>query len=212
MKPIFLAMTGLMAVVVSYGQKYPDPEFSNEIYYFKKDSSVLVRLEKGTSKMDTKMKMAGYGGTETGYEIDGQKSSTRVNGGTNLSFVYFTGSSSSSSSNARMDSMMRANGANMDMMRGASEPSNSITLYKAESLKDKRKVYLMKSPGVINPFGSHKVQSSEKFTFSAKKVRDGYWELFVDKSLPKGEYIFTMSSMGMSGMDGSTLMFAFAVD
>jgi uncharacterized protein YxeA len=212
MKRIFLSIIGLSIVAAAAAQKYPEPEFSNEIYFFKKDSALLVRLEKGTSKMDTKMKMAGYGGTETGYEMDGQKSTARVNSGTNLSFVYFTGSSSSSSSNAKTDSIMRANGADMDMMRGMSEPSNSITLYKAESLKDKRKVYLMKSPGVINPFGSHKPQSSEKYTFSVKKIKDGYWELLIDKSLPKGEYIFTMANMGMTGMDGSTLMFAFAVD
>jgi hypothetical protein len=107
---------------------------------------------------------------------------------------------------------MRANGADPDMMRGMSEPSNSITLYKAEPAKDKRKVYLMKSPGVVNPFGSHKNQSSDKYIFSTRKIREGYWELLIDKTLPKGEYIFVMSNMSMSNMDGSMMLFAFAVD
>jgi hypothetical protein len=55
------------------------------------------------------------------------------------------------------------------------------------------------------------LQSSEKYTFSARKIKEGYWELVVDKPLPKGEYAFTMMGMG-TGMDGSTVIFAFGVD
>jgi len=204
-----------LSAVLLYGsavvaQKYPEPEFSNEIYYLKKDSALLMRLEKGSSKMDTKMKMAGYGGAESGYEMDGQKSTTRLNGGSNLSFVFYTGSSASSGN--KMDSMMRANGVDPDMMRSMSEPSGSITLYKADAAKEKRKVYLMKSPGMINPFGSKKAQSSDKYTFSTKKIKDGYWELVIDKTLPKGEYVFVMANTGMNNVDGSMMLFAFAVD
>jgi len=210
MKRVLFLSAFLVCMSAIMAQKYPEPEFSNEIYYLKKDSAMLTRLEKGSSKMDTKMKMAGYGGAESGYEIDGQKSTTRLSGGTNLSFVYYTGSSTSSTN--KTDSMMRANGLDADMMKGMSEPSNLITLYKADVTKDKRKVYLMKSPGMVNPFGSKKSQSSDKYTFSTRKIKDGYWELLVDKSLPKGEYIFVMSSMSMNNMDGSMMLFAFAVD
>ena len=210
MKTLFLSIALILTVTAILAQSYPEPEFSNEIYYLRKDSAKLRRLEKGLSAMDTKMKMGGYGGAESGYEMDGQKSTTRVTGGTNLSFVYYTGYAASSG--GKMDSMMRANGADPEMMHSTSEPSNSITLYKADPTKDKRKVYLMKSAGIINPFGSHKTQSSDKYTFSVRKIRPGYWELVIDKPLPKGEYIFTMMNMGMDSMGGSTLMFAFAVD
>jgi len=97
------------------------------------------------------------------------------------------------------------------MMESMSDPSNMITLYKAETAKSKRKILMQKSPGA-SPFGSKKMQSSDKYTFSVKKVREGYWELVVDKPLPKGEYAFTMMNMGMGSMDGSTLLFAFAID
>jgi hypothetical protein len=107
------------------------------------------------------------------------------------------------------DSMMRANGMDPSMMESMMDPSNMISLYKAETGKEKRKVLLQKSPGA---FGGKKSQSSDKFTFSAKKVREGYWELMVDKTLPKGEYVFTMMGMGMGSMDGSTSLFAFAID
>jgi hypothetical protein len=195
--------------LVAAGQKYPEPEFSNEIYYFDRDSSTLARLEKGNSKLDTKIKMAGFGGAESGYEIEGDKSTVRLNKGKGLSFVFFNGSSQTS--NAAKDSMMKANGIDPAMLREMTEPSSMITLYLAKSEKDKRKVFLQKSGGA-NPFASHKNQSSDKYTFSIKKIREGYWELVIDKTLPKGEYIFTMMNMGFGNMDGSTLLFAFAID
>jgi hypothetical protein len=34
----------------------------------------------------------------------------------------------------------------------------------------------------------------------------------IDKTLPGGEYAFTMMGMGMGNMDGSTTMFSFGVD
>jgi len=209
MKNIFFAASVTLISSIAFGQKYPEPEFSNEIYYLKKDSSILVRLEKGTSKMDTKMKMAGIGGSESGYEMDGERSTTRLTNGTGLSFIFSNSMAASSSSNAKRDSMMRANGVDPSMMQDMMQPSNMITLYKADADKEKRKVYLQKSGGM---FSSHKNQSSDKYTFSVKKIRDGYWELLVDKSLPKGEYIFTMMGMGMGNMDGSMSLFAFAVD
>lgn len=43
-----------------------------------------------------------------------------------------------------------------------------------------------------------------------RKIRNGYWELVVDKSLPKGEYAFTV--MSMMSMDGAVTIFAFGID
>ena len=194
-----------------YAQTYPEPEFSNEPYYLNKSGgNTLVRLEKNSSKMDTKANA--ISGSESGYSIDGSKSSVRVSSGNNISFVISSGSSGSSSaaSSAKSDSVMRANGVDPSMMSRMDDPSQKLTLYKIESAKGVRKVLLQKAPG-MNPFGSHKLQSSEKYTFSARKIKEGYWELVVDKPLPKGEYAFTMMGIG-TGMDGSTVIFAFGVD
>jgi hypothetical protein len=195
--------------------KYPEPEFSNEITYLKKDSvNILVRLEKGSSKMESKTKMGGMGGYESGYEMEGGRSTVRLNSGAGLSFIFSTSTSSVSSISLR-DSIMRANGMDPSAMKGMGgdmkDPANTISLYKVETGKDKRKILMQKSPG-MSPFGSKKSQSSDKFTFSVRKIRDGYWELVIDKTLSKGEYIFTMMNMGMGNMDGSTLLFAFAID
>lgn len=212
MKKIFVLFLSIFIAGALMAQKYPEPEFSNEISYLKKDSiNSLVRLEKGSSKMDTKTKMGGFGGSESGYEMEGEKSTVRLQTGSNLSFVFSNGASGKSSSSSMRDSMMKANGMDPSMMQSMMDPSNTISLYKAETDKDKRKVLLQKSPGA-SPFGSKKSQSSDKFTFSAKKIREGYWEFVIDKTLSKGEYIFTMMSMGMGSMDGSTLLFAFAID
>ena len=64
----------------------------------------------------------------------------------------------------------------------------------------------------LKMFGKEK-KSSIKYSFSVKKVKPGYYELVIDKTLPAGEYAFSlMNMMGGSGMDGSTTMFAFGID
>ncbi|HEY1870461.1 MAG TPA: hypothetical protein VGG71_05345 [Chitinophagaceae bacterium] len=210
-------VTILFSAYCTYAQTYPEPEFSNELYYLNKnDGNKLVRLEKNSSKMDSKANA--ISGSETSYNLEGTKSPVRVGGGSNLSFVISDGSSVSSSggsSSSKSDSVMKANGMDPSMlsgMGGVNDPSHSITLYKVDIEKGERKVLLQKAPG-MNPFGSHKLQSSDKYTFSVKKIRSGYWELVIDKPLPKGEYAFTMSGMGGSmDMTGGMLLFAFGVD
>ena len=218
-KYLFLSASAILTSLSLWAQpgntKYPEPEFSKEVYFLKKDSvTTVIRLEKNSSKMESKTKMGGLGGSENGYSIEGEKSSVRLNNRNNLSFVFSTGASAPSSSSSQ-DSMMRANGMDPSMMQSAmgsmTDPANMITLYKAESGKGKRKILMVKSPGAM-PFGSKKMQSSDKFTFSVKKIREGYWELVIDKPLTKGEYAFSMMSMGMASMDGGTTLFAFGVD
>jgi hypothetical protein len=221
MKKYFLiALTVLISDPFLFAQaeqtKYPEPEFSNEVYYLKKDSAnTTVRLEKGSSKMETKTKMGGMGGSESGYILDGEKSIVRLKTGSNLSFIISKGSGASMSSSPRTDSMMKANGINPSEMSGMmgsmNDPSNAITLYKAETEKGKRKIYMQKIGGAMS-FGNKKMQSSDKYTFSVRKIREGYWELVIDKTLPKGEYAFSMMGMGMGNMDGSTTLFAFGID
>lgn len=41
-----------------------------------------------------------------------------------------------------------------------------------------------------------KIRSSEKYTFSIKKIREGYSELGIDKNLPAGEYAFSVPQNG----------------
>ena len=204
--------------MILFGQsknKYPEPEFTNEVYYLKKDSIyTAVRLEKGSSKMDTKTKIGGMAGSENGYILDGEKSTVRLRTGNNFSFIMSKGIKEVNSSSQK-DSIMKDNGidpsAVSGMMAGMDDPSNTIALYKAEGEKGKRKILMQKYGGAI-PFANKKSKSSDKYTFSVKKIREGYWELVIDKTLPKREYAFSMMNMGMGNMDGSATLFAFSIE
>ena len=192
---------------------YPEPEYSNEVYLLKKDSNKVIRLEKGSSKMNTKTKLGGMGGMENGYAMEGTKSPVRLSSGTALTFVFSAGEAPDKKNSPQADSMMRANGLDPSMISMGSmmDPSKMITLYKAESEKNERKIYLMKT-GAAAPFAGPKNKSSDKYTLSIKKIREGYWEMIVDKTLPKGEYAFTVMGGTMSNADGSVIIFAFAID
>jgi hypothetical protein len=219
MKKILLSLFILFVTTEAIAQKYPEPEFTKEVYYLKKDSvHSVMRLEKGSSKMETKAKMGGMGGSESAYVLEEGRSAVRIGNGNRLSFVFSTGASAANaSSTAQRDSMLQANGIDPSAMQGIgdmggmNDPASTIVLYKLETGSNKRKVLLQKNPGMM-PFGSKKQQSSDKYSFSVKKIRDGYWELVIDKTLPRGEYAFTMTGMGMGNMDGSTSLYAFGVD
>jgi|GEM_PF-760517 len=205
--------------LVLWAQDDPNPEYSNEVYLLHRDSAVtLVRLEKADSKMTNKTKAAGLGGTEVSYSIDRTASPVRIRGGEHLSFVFWNGSSPNpSNADHHRDSVMKANGVDPSMMQqmdNVSNPLNSLTLYKTESGAGSRKIILQKVPGSLS-FGSKHITSSEKYTFSVRQVRRGYWEIVVDKTLPAGEYAFTINSAMLnpgSAMDNSIGVFAFGVD
>ena len=203
---IFL-LSGLMfCAYILCAQTYPNPEFTNEVYFLKKDNSYsLVKLEKSAAKQETKVNM--IKGSEYGYEIEGKTSPVRLTAGSKISFIYTT---TTTSSNSKSDSMMRANGMDPNSMAGfGNDPSSTITLYKLNLDGGSRKIYLQKSGGY---FGNHKNQTSDKYTFSLKKIRDGYWELVIDKPLPKGEYAFSMMGMDGADMGGSHTVYAFGVE
>ena len=212
----YFILCSLFVVAQNTKHIYPEPEFSNEVNYLEKDTVyTAIRLEKNSSKLEAKTKMGGIGGSENGYAIDGEKSSVRLHSGNNFSFIFSTGASSVETSSAtEKDSMMLSNGMDPAMMKGMGsmgmiDPSD-INLYKAQSGKGKRKVLTMKMPGAMS-FGA-KPKTTDKISFSFKKIREGYWEMVIDKPHSKGEYIFTMMNIGMTSMDGTSTLFAFGID
>lgn len=217
MKKYLLILSATLVAGSVYPQnnkQYPDPEFSNEVYLYRKDSATkLLRLEKESSKIETKTKLGGFGGAESGYILDGEKSAVRLSSGTNLSFVYSTGSKDAKPS-GESDSMLRANGIDPSLMKSYGDmmdPANMITLYKTDVEKGQRKILMVKSGGAM-PFASKKIKASAKYAFSVKKIREGYWELIIDKSLSKGEYAFTVMGVGVNSTDGGAVLFAFAIE
>ena len=208
MKKIISFLAAMLFASLLFAQTYPDPEFSNEVYYLKKDSAyILVRLEKGLAKQQTKVNM--ITGSEYSYTIEGKASSVRLNNGKNISFIFST---SAVSSNPFSDSVMKANGMDPNSISGFSDPSKMITLYKLDIGKNERKISMAKGGGVYW-FSKKGDQGSNKYSFSLKKIRNGYWELVVDKPLPKGEYAFSvMGVMGSEDITESQTVFTFGID
>ena len=210
MRNILLSAGLLFITRITCAQNnYPDPEFLNEVYSYRKDSAIkLVRLEKTTSQLDTKPKMGGFGGAETSYVFEGTSSPVQLSS-LHTSFVIYNGGNKST---FNMDSMMRANGLDPSKTpqipgMGGGDPSSSLTLYKVAVEQSNRKIIYMKTPGA---FGGKKSKASEKTGFSVRKIKEGYWEIVLDKTLQKGEYAFTAA--GVASMDGGVSIFAFRVD
>jgi len=192
-------------------QDYPVPEYSNEILLVKNDSAIsLLRLEKAYSNQEMKMKMMGMGGMDQGYSTDGEKSTVRLTSGSNMIFIFYTGEPAAASTSAEADSAMKANGMDMSAIRSMSsmmDPTQMISLYNMKAGKGKRKI-LTQSMGLMGKSKS----TATKYSLSIKKVKENYYEMKVDKSLPKGEYAFVMMDMSGPGMGQSYTLFAFGID
>jgi hypothetical protein len=181
--------------------KYPEPEFSNEVYFLRilEDSShELVRLEIASAQTDNKIKLGGLGGVEISYVIEGEASSARLVSETNLSFVFSKSGIDSVTKDNVVATVLHVIGV------GAGDPARFINLYKTILENGKRKIIVQKRTGL---FGKKKA-ASEKYGLSVKKIREGYWELTTENILPKGEYVFALTG----NPDGAVSLFAFGVD
>jgi hypothetical protein len=213
MKKLLLSWWFFVPAFSLTAQDYPNPEFSNEVYAFRRDSSRLTRLEKEYSEIINKGKMVGMGGSQTYYEIEKTASPRRFPEGAPYSFVFSTNGAGGSpfSRNSTSDSMLRANGmdpekiANMGM-----DPAQMVNLYRLEPEKGVRRLIIASNGGVFNP--GKKTKQVEKIPMSYKKVREGYFEMIPDKPLPKGEYAFVIHSTGMDAARGAASLYCFGVD
>jgi hypothetical protein len=211
---VVLFNTGSLLLYAQGKSTYPNPEFNNEISFLNKENMTLVRLEKETSKLKSKTKMGGMGGGESGYTLDLTRSPVRLPGGNNFSFVFYTANSLHPPSPAT-DSMMKAHGMDASMtsqitsgMEMMNDPSKKISLYDMNVENGMRKITIQAYQG-MKLLGKSKKEST-KYTLSIKKINEGYYEMIVDKPLPKGEYAFTLMDYGST--DGSYLLFAFGID
>jgi hypothetical protein len=166
----------------------------------------LVRLEKENAKLESNSKL---GGIDNGYALEGKSSPIRFSSGKQISFVISTGAKGANSPQA--DSAMRASGYDPntmgDPMAMMNDPARTTNLYGANLEKNKRVITTQAFSGM--KLGKAKKEST-KYTLSIKKIREGYYELVVDKLLPRGEYAFVVTNYG--SMDNSAMLFAFGVD
>jgi len=191
-------------------QQYPVPEYENEIYYLNRDNNTLVRLEKGNSGLKTKLKLGGFAGSENSFVMENEKSPVQINEGKSLSFIYFTSESQAEGKEAS-NTASKANKTEQSVFSGWEsmyDPSKTTSLYNAFPDQGTRKVVIQSGSG-MRLIG--RAQESKKYTFSVHKIRPGYLELVIDKSLPKGEYVFVVMDGLEINMDGSASLFAFEI-
>jgi hypothetical protein len=213
MKTAILSFSILFGSLAATAQDYPNPDFNNEVCAYRKDSNRVSRLEKQTADMSNKTGFGGFSSSSTEYDIDGAHASIRLSDIGRYSFVFWNGSTGGATvAGNRGDSMMRASGIDPNMITQASGMNgpSQFTLYKMEVSGGKRIVVLAKSGGFS--FGKKSTSGSDKYSTSMRKIREGYFEMVVDKRLPKGEYAFVVPATGFGGAGGGAILFCFGVD
>ena len=210
MKKMIVSYVTLFYCCICFSQTskkvYPESEFLREVYALNTEVNALTRLQKETSHLDMKAKMGGLGGSEYGYTIGGESSKVRFSSGRVPSFIYqWRQDNSSPGKNGDSLTKMPQGPETMNSMYDQNmDPAGTISLYSVYPVKGQRKLLVQASGGA---FGIGK-KASVKQSLSFKKVKDGYYEIFVDKPLPKGEYAFMTSAMGSPDVT----LFVFGVD
>ncbi|MBS1598248.1 MAG: hypothetical protein JST75_08480 [Bacteroidetes bacterium] len=181
---LWLFVHGLRAQTKTEDQnKIVDPKFLNHIYYYAGDS--LIELEQSTARMVNKTKGFGYGGSESGYEMEGEKSSVRISTGNNIRFAIKLGMS-------------------------MADPSMMIRLYKLRAAKNKREAILDSQGGMYN---RSKNTNSDEISFNIQKTGNDVYLIIPVSALTSGEYGFLNMMMANSNnRKVSFTMFSFGLD
>ena len=189
MKPLAMSLllttfvVGLHAQTNNQVVKIPDPKFLNHIYYYANDS--LTELEQTTARMVNKTKAFGYGGSETGYEMDGEKSTVRIGAGNNIRFTVKLGMS-------------------------MADPSMMIKLYKLRSAKNKREAILDSEGG---RYSKSKSSDNSEIPFNVQKSGNDTYLIIPATALNSGEYGFLNMMMASSNnRKMSFTVFSFGID
>ena len=114
MRKVMLSILGCLIGAMVFAKtvdSIPEPEFTNEVYYYDKANIKLIPLEKTSAEIKSKMRI--IGGGSTAYAIGGERSAMRITQ-QGASFLITI--------------------ANAGMM----DPSVTLSLYRFESRKGRR--------------------------------------------------------------------------
>lgn len=154
-----IALTILFSSAAIYAQDIPTPDYSARPYYLK-SGNTLENLERADAASDAKVKGAGFGGVEMYFSAFGASSPIR-----------FTASA--------LPRMFIKLEPNVD-------PTESITLAKAEVKKDRRRFL----QGSMSMSGAARNTSGVEVKLQFKKIRDGIFEILIPSTIESGEYAF----------------------
>jgi hypothetical protein len=164
--------------------KIPDPQYVNNVYYLQADS--LITLEQTEARMKSKTKAFGYGGSEAGFVMDGEKSMVRIKAGDTIRFA-------------------------IKLAMSLGDPSMMIKLYKFNPKKGNREAIISSQGGIYNS-GKNTADANE-VKFNVQKPTPDTFIIIPSSGLAAGEYGFlNMMMVHGSGMKLSYTVFAFGVD
>ena len=168
-------------VSTSIAQSVPDPEFSSQLYILEVDNT-LKNLERADAQMDIKIKGMGYGGSEIYYTAFTPKSDVRL------------------SKNALPKLIIKVEG-NID-------PSELISLSKAEVKKDRRR-FLQFSMALG---GKARDVSRSYVKLEFKKNREGIFEVILPSDIQPGEYAFMPINSSLTSNKTKFKISCFGID
>ncbi|HEV3223740.1 MAG TPA: hypothetical protein VGZ90_12720 [Puia sp.] len=189
MKPLTLNFILLLftycVVAQSNNSGASGTEILNHIYYFRPDS--LIALEMTDGQMESKTKALGYGGSEAGIVIDGDKSHLRIKSGDSIRFT-------------------------IKMAMAMMDPTMIIKLYRFDLRKGKREAVLSSQGGAYSH--SKSTSNASEINLNVLKSGSDAYIMIPATRLAPGEYGFI--NMMMVKMQGSRTViytiFAFGVD
>lgn len=140
---------------VTLGQ-IPTVDMINYIYNYNKVNNKVTPLEKSVASMKTKYKLMGYGGVNVVYNVEGNKSSVRINQADSVYFVFNTGGAAVPDMNLFTLNVNKnsreAISQKISVLKGNTGASNMIT-YTLTLLK----------PGLYQLVSSKKLEQGEYF-------------------------------------------------
>lgn len=163
----------------------PEPEYMNQVYYYAAGGNTLIALEKGEASMKSKARLGGFGGSSSGYIINGSQSPVRIKNSETISFIV------------KMETMMM-------------DPSNTLILYKLLPKGNNRQA-LLQQTGFMGKTNS---QNQRGIKYNLKKSSTGVYTILPERPLGPGEYAFINMLMpsSYSGTSPSYTVFAFGID
>jgi len=178
---LLLLATQYVAGQSGNATKIPDPAFLNQVYCYRGDS--LTALGRTDGRMENKMKGLGFGGSQMGYFLEGDRSVVRLRKTDTLRFV------------------IKLAGSMMD-------PSTMIQLYRFDAKKNTR-VALVSSHSRFG--GEEDIKNVVRLDIQ-KGGSDVYILIPAEKLAP-GEYGFmNKMAMNQSGTHVSFTFYDFGVD
>jgi hypothetical protein len=189
MKPLTICLVLFFFSNYSSGQQNSSGVISNgvlnHIYFLRTDS--LTALVQSDGRMESKTRAMGYGGSEAGIMIDGDRSTLRIKGADSIRFA-------------------------VKLVTGMMDPTMMIRLYKLDPRKGKREAVMSMQGGAYSKEKS--TNNPNEISLHIQKSGSQDYIMIPASRLMQGEYGFmNMMMISVQGSRSPTYtLFTFGID